>query len=133
MASELTLDGYEALLSRLDALGAAVRDRVSQDALKAGAKEIKKSIQDSVRVSDLETVHIRDDIRIGRPIRTDTGWKINIGPGKKTAWRAKFLEFGHMKRDGSGRVPAYPFMETGLQQSQQAFMRSVAEVIRREL
>jgi len=132
VASELTIDGYDAILKRLESLDEDLRDRISKVALEAGAKVVQEAIRSEVNISNRNEIHIRNDIQIGKPKRIDGGWVVKIGPGKKTAWRAKFIEFGHAKR-GGGTVPAHPFMEPALERSKTDFRNAVAEAISREL
>jgi HK97 gp10 family phage protein len=93
---EVTLEGFAALQARLEALGAKAA-KVENAALREGAKPLAKAMSETVAVSDRNETHIRDDI-VTSSVKTKDGVKfIEVGPGKDTNWRAKFLEWGTSK------------------------------------
>ncbi|MCL6443925.1 MAG: HK97 gp10 family phage protein [Alicyclobacillus sp.] len=135
MGASMRVTGMDELMARLREMGADV-NKVQNKALRAGAKPIAEAIAANVNVSDRNEVHIRDDIVIGRP-KEDAGRRyIEIGPSKKTAWRAKFLEFGHaVVKNGRivGHAPPYPFMKPGLEQSKDKALAEAKRVIKEAL
>ena len=104
MAAELELQGLDELLNQLQQISDKA-GRVENKALKAGAQPIADEMKSLVRVSSIDHQHIRDDIQISG-IKSKSGIKyVEIGPGKETNWRAKFLEWG------TSKMPAKPFVQ----------------------
>ncbi|MDV2683804.1 HK97 gp10 family phage protein [Alkalihalophilus lindianensis] len=94
------VEGFEEVLKNLSDFGNGYK-RVEGRAVKAGATIVLERMKQEVPVSDINGesyVHIRDDLGMSgiRRVREGTAIVL-VGPGKKTAWRAKFLEFGTIK------------------------------------
>ncbi|MCL6453553.1 MAG: HK97 gp10 family phage protein [Alicyclobacillus sp.] len=120
----MDVSGFGELYAALARLGANV-DKVVNQALKAGAQPIADAMSENVNVSARHEVHVRDDIKIGRPRQDADGVRyITIGPSARTAWRAKFLEFG------TSKMPAYPFMEPAMHEQQRAAFDAMRQVIK---
>lgn len=96
--------GLEETMSFFEKLGEEA-EKVEDQALKAGGEVIKKHQIDNVNRSGKNQPHIQDNITVGRPKETDEGKLVEVGPNRKVAWRAKFLEYG------TSKMPAYPFIE----------------------
>ncbi|TDQ39235.1 HK97-gp10 family putative phage morphogenesis protein [Aureibacillus halotolerans] len=102
--SGMEMQGMEQLLARLQKLGGNV-EKAENRALKAGGEVVAELARSKVNRSDKEQVHIADNIKVSGVKGVEAGDKhVDIGPGKETAWRAKFLEIG------TSKMPAYPFM-----------------------
>lgn len=92
-------------------------------AILAGAKILAETIRQEVPVSDIDHLHIRDDIVISN-VKTKNGVSFaEVGPSKETAWRARFLEFGTVK------MAPNPFMS----RSEKLSRDEVLQAIKREL
>ncbi|MCY9758705.1 hypothetical protein M5X00_31285 [Paenibacillus alvei] len=83
----------------------------------------------TVAVSDRETQHIRDDIRVSGVRRVDGVKFVLIGQSKKTSWRSHLLEFGTKKTTAQPYI--YPaFVEekdTAKQYMIQEFQKGVRD------
>ncbi|WP_067924873.1 HK97-gp10 family putative phage morphogenesis protein [Alicyclobacillus shizuokensis] len=131
MGTDLRLDGMDSLMARLNALGQAA-NKVANQALNEAAEPLAEAMRNNVHVSTVEHQHIRDDIQTSRVKTSGTMRYVEVGPGKETAWRAKFLEFGHATVDG-GQVPAYPFVEPAIREARDEVFERLAESLRRGL
>lgn len=93
------------------------------EALREGAEVAKKAEISHVNRSDKDHTHLIDDITVGR-ISTVQGVKsIDIGPTKKTAWRARFLE------NGTSKMKPYPFVLPAGNESEQEITDIMARTI----
>jgi HK97 gp10 family phage protein len=124
--ADLQVEGMEDLLARFNALGDAA-DRVANQALKEAAEPLAEAIRRNVPVSTVEHKHIRDDIQISRVKISGTTRYVEVGPGKDTAWRAKFLEFG------TSKMSPRPFMEPSLHESKGEVFRRLRDALKRGL
>jgi HK97 gp10 family phage protein len=97
--------------------------RVENRAILKGAEILADTIRKEVPVSDIDHLHIRDDIVISNVKRKDGDTFVEVGPSKQTAWRAKFLEFGTVKMSPN------PFMS----RSEKLSRERVKEAIKREV
>jgi HK97 gp10 family phage protein len=103
MGASFEFDGMEQIQRRLAALGAD-RKKVENKAILAGAELLAEKMREEVPVSDINHVHIRDDIQVSKVKRKDGVPFVEVGPGKETNWRAKFIELG------TSKLPANPFI-----------------------
>jgi HK97 gp10 family phage protein len=95
---------------------------IEKKAVKAGAEILAETIRKEVPVSNIDHLHIRDDIVIA--MKNEDGATVaHVGPSKRTAWRAKFLEFGTVKMSPN------PFMS----RSEKLSRERVLEAIKREV
>ncbi|TWL35518.1 hypothetical protein CHCC15292_3926 [Bacillus licheniformis] len=57
-----------------------------------------------VPVSEIDHKHIKDDIQVRQTPKKDrpipNAISFDIGPGKETAWRAKFVHNGYVAKNG---------------------------------
>ena len=102
--SEFQIEGMDELLSRLTQVGNRVDVIIDAILIEAG-NNVKEEMKKLVPVSNISHQHIKDDIQTSDIKGGGTEKYIEIGPGKKTNWRAKFLEFGTVK------MSAKPFIE----------------------
>jgi len=111
MAVEMELQGLDELLNQLK-LVSDKASRVENQALKAAAQPIADEMKSLVKVSSITHLHIRDDIQVSG-VKTKDGLKyLEIGPGKTTNWRAKFLEWG------TSKMQAQPFVQLAYEHKQ---------------
>lgn len=96
----LEVEGMDELLGKLAQIGANV-DNVIDDALKLAAENLKSEMQNLVPFLSGE---LKDSIEVSNITGTGSNKSINVGPNKKTNWRAKFIEFGHKVRDKGDTV-----------------------------
>lgn len=122
MAAEFSVDGIEELIAKLETAGQNV-NKASKEALIAAAEPIAADMRSSVALSKVDHVHIRDDIEISE-VKTKDGIKyVTVGP-VKTAWRAKFLEWG------TSKMRAIPFVQPAGEKNAASTLRIIAEVLR---
>lgn len=95
---------------------------IERKAVRAGAEILAETIRKEVPVSDIDHLHIRDDIVIAMK-KQDGVTVAEVGPSKRTAWRARFLEFGTVK------MAPNPFMS----RSEKLSRDEVLQAIKREL
>lgn len=107
---------------KLQALGTKGR-RISNKAVRNGANIVAENMKKEVPVSDKNHLHIRDNIKVSGVSRKEGHPIIKVGPGKETAWRAKFLEYGTVK------MPPQPFISN----SGEASSNEVKEAIKNEM
>lgn len=124
--ADLQVSGMEDLLARINALGDAANLVVNQ-ALREAAEPLAEAIRRNVPVSTVEHKHIRDDIQISRVKISGTVRYVEVGPGKDTAWRAKFLEFG------TSKMSPRPFMEPSLHESRHKVIEVLRDALKRGL
>jgi len=126
MGASMELEGFVELQKRLNELGKKGK-KVENRAIQAGAKILADTIRKEVPVSNIDHLHIRDDIQVSRTKRKNGIAFADVGPGKETAWRAKFLEFGTVK------MPPNPFMSRAEKKSQNEVLAAIKQEIRKEL
>ncbi|WP_051322297.1 HK97-gp10 family putative phage morphogenesis protein [Alicyclobacillus contaminans] len=123
----MSIDGMEALLARLNGLGDRAA-RVQNQALRAAGNLVAEAMRENVPVSNVEHLHIRDDIQVSRvKVSADGVRSVDVGPGPKTGWRAKFLEFG------TSKMQAQPFVERSLIEKRRDALDVIAETVRAAL
>jgi len=126
MGAEIELQGLDELLNRLRNTSEKI-STVENRALKDAAEPVAAEMKSLVHVSNLQHLHIRDDIQISG-VKTKEGLKqIEIGPGRKTNWRAKFLEWG------TSKMQAIPFVQPAFEHKKREVMEIMAESIRKAL
>jgi HK97 gp10 family phage protein len=96
MGASFEIEGYEQIQNRLKELGNKAK-RVENKAILEGANIVADRMRKEVPVSNIDHLHIRDDIQVSKVKRKGGIPSAEVGPGESTAWRAKFLEFGTVK------------------------------------
>lgn len=119
------VNGMNELQDRLKRLGDGA-EKVETKALRKGAQVVADAMKHNVNRSRKRQTHTQDDIKISVK-KTDGPIHAEIGPGKATAWRAKFLEFGTTK------MAARPFVERSLIENQDKVMQEIANEIKKGL
>jgi HK97 gp10 family phage protein len=122
----IEIEGMAELRQRLQALGDKAK-RVENKAIKAGGEIVATHMRENVNVSSKDQVHIRNDIVVSGIKKTGGETHVTVGPGKATAWRARFLEFGTVK------MRPYPFIDPAAQQSKHEVTEAIKNVIKSEL
>jgi len=119
--TRIELEGVERLARRLEQLGRKGA-LIQNKALREGGKIVADAMRNNVNRSKKMQTHIQDDIKISR-VKGDriSARHVEVGPGKETAWRAKFLEFGTKK------MPAYPFVEPSLVEKREEVIETIRE------
>ncbi|WP_339273620.1 HK97-gp10 family putative phage morphogenesis protein [Paenibacillus sp. FSL W8-0426] len=113
---------------------AAIRQKLGEGAqqlenkaLREGGEIFAAAQRNSVAVSQIDHLHIRDDIKVSG-VRSNDGDKfVAIGPGKKTGWRAHFLEFG------TSKMPAKPFIYPSFHEQKARVAQFMASELRKAL
>lgn len=122
MGVDVKLEGMQELMDKIEAMGRKGA-LIQGKALKAAAEPVAEDMRKLVNVSTVEHKHIRDNIEVSR-VKTKRGIKyVEVGPGKKTNWRAKFLEYG------TSKMSAKPFMAPAYERNK----RNIIETIKRKL
>lgn len=106
---KIELEGIDQLMDKLRSKMEAGANRVENRGLRAGGEVIANSMKQKVNRSSkygAGYVHMQDDIRVSGVRRSDGKKFVLVGPGKKTGWRAHFLEYGTKKM--AARPFAYP-------------------------
>jgi HK97 gp10 family phage protein len=123
MVANISLDGANELMKKIDWMEDRI-NRMANKVLREAAKPVAEAMRANVNVSNKDHVHIRDDIKIsGVRTKEDTKY-IDVGPGKDTAWRAKFLEFG------TSHAPPYPFIEPAIRETKEEVKRILRESLK---
>ena len=113
MASGMEIEGIDELISKLNSMGQNV-SKLEKDILEYASEPLAKEMKNLVHVSGKHAAyykHIRDDIQISKVQEKDGVKFIEVGPGKKTNWRAKFLEWG------TSKMSAHPFAQPAFEKS----------------
>ncbi|MFC7800516.1 HK97-gp10 family putative phage morphogenesis protein [Bacillus subtilis] len=103
MRVSLDIEGLDDMISQLERKGRDLQ-KVTPKALRAGGRVLAQGMKDEVPVSDINHVHIRDDIKVRQTPKKDRPMPdvitFDIGPGKETAWRARFVHDGFVAANG---------------------------------
>ncbi|MEC1338057.1 HK97 gp10 family phage protein [Bacillus velezensis] len=102
MRISLDIEGIDDMIKRLERAGKDV-EKATTKALRAGARVLAEGMKEEVPVSDIEHLHIRDDIKVRQTPKKERLPGVisyDIGPGKETAWRARFVHNGFVSRNG---------------------------------
>jgi HK97 gp10 family phage protein len=121
MAVNIEMSGMDELLAKVEEMGLKV-SKVEGIALRAAAEPVAADMRSLVKFSNINELHIKDDIQISN-IKTEAGVKyVEVGP-IKTAWRAKFLEFG------TSKMTAKPFMSPAYERNKQNIQKIIQSSI----
>jgi HK97 gp10 family phage protein len=106
--ARMDFEGFDELEDLFENIGKDI-EKVDSEALKVGGEIIAKHQREHVDRSEKDHPHIQDNITVSRPLESKDGEKyVAVGPNKKVAWRAKFLEFG------TSKMSPRPFLEKGV-------------------
>lgn len=127
MANEIKLHGVDDLLAAVRAKLQQGAARVEKNALRSAGEVVAEEMRKRVRVSNRNSTHIRDDIKVSG-VRTKDGIKyVAVGPGKETGWRSHFLEFGTRK------MAARPFIYPSFHEKKDEAMQILADELKKGL
>lgn len=125
MASGVELQGVEQMLAATRRRIEAGIQRMENQGLKEGGEIFAEAQREKVPMSTIDHIHMRDDIKVS-PVRRGDGVRfVTIGPGKKTAWRAHFSEFGTRKS------PAQPFIYPSFHENKDRVTQLLANLQRK--
>jgi len=103
MRIAVQVDGFDDALRRLERFGQDVEKRQVRS-LRAGGNVLRDGMRAEVPVSEIDHKHIKDDIKVRQTPKKDrsipNAVSFDIGPGKETAWRAKFVHNGYVAKNG---------------------------------
>lgn len=123
MSVDIKVEGLEELLKQveeMDKKGANIQGK----ALKRAGEYLKEEMRNEIIAKKLiKSGLLRDNIEVsGLKTKKNTKY-IQVGPGKETAWRAKFVEYG------TSKSKAYPFMAPTYERNK----NKIQEIIKEEL
>ncbi|MFW5438745.1 HK97-gp10 family putative phage morphogenesis protein [Paenibacillus apiarius] len=127
MGSGIDLQGIDQMLASLRQKVKKGADRLESQALRAAGEPMAEAMRGRVNVSDSRYTHMRDDIKVSRVIRRDGVKSVLIGPGRKTGWRAHFLEYG------TSKMTAKPFAEPAFYETKNEAIQILADELRKGL
>ncbi|WP_459198614.1 HK97-gp10 family putative phage morphogenesis protein [Bacillus subtilis] len=121
--ANMDIDGLDDLTQYFEKIGGDV-EKVEPVALKAGGEIIAERQRSHVNRSDKQQPHMQDNITVSNVRESKDGEKfVSVGPNKKVAYRARFLEWG------TSKMPPHPFIEKGGKEGE----ASAVEVMQRIL
>ncbi|MBN6186405.1 HK97 gp10 family phage protein [Aneurinibacillus sp. BA2021] len=119
----MDITGMKELTARLQTLGAKAA-RIENQALRAGGEVVADAMRQNVNRSHENQTHIQDDIKVGNVKQNGSAKFVEVGPGKDTNWRAKFLEFG------TSKMSPRPFMEVSATETQGEVVAKMADIMK---
>lgn len=126
MAAELSLEGFDDLLARVQQLGEQT-SRIENKALKAGGAVVQKRASELAPRSRKAKRHMADHIKMSG-VKNKEGMKyVEVGPTRgdnSEFFYAKFLEFG------TSKMSARPFMGPAAAESQGEVIEAMKEQLR---
>lgn len=127
---EVKLEGLDALMKRLDAMGAELRGPVLGAALKAAALPVLNAAKEK---APYKTGNLRRSLHVGEPRVSGGEASITVGTNVPYARR---LEYGFVGTDKRGRrynQPARPYLRPAFDENKDAAQAEAAAVIRAAL
>lgn len=125
--SGIELQGIDTVLAELRRRLGNGASRVENKALREAGQPMAEAMQSKVNVSDEKRRHLREDIRVSRVVRKDGMKYVLVGPGRKTGWRAHFLEYG------TSKMSAQPFVEPSFHEKKGESLQILADGFRKGL
>ncbi len=122
--SGVELQGVDQMIADIQKKLASGVARLENQGLREAGEIMAEGQRDHVAVSKIDHLHMKEDIRVSRVQRIDGLRVIKIGPGKETAWRAHFIEYG------SQQSPAQPFIYPSFHENKERVTRLLANVQR---
>ncbi|CAI6023545.1 hypothetical protein PAECIP112173_00347 [Paenibacillus sp. JJ-100] len=124
MAGRVELQGVDQMLAVIRQKLGDGAEKLEKKTLREGGEIFAAAQRESVAVSNIDHLHIRDDIKVSG-VRSEDGDKyVAVGPGKATGWRAHFLEFG------TSKMPAQPFIYPSFHEQKDRVARFMAAELR---
>lgn len=128
MAYDYEIRGFSELAAKMEAGTREIGERRVKRMVLAGARVFKREVVSRAPVLDkktagstsLEPGALKDDIRIAT-LKNETLPTAVVGPSRKTAYVANFVEYGHRMVKGKvalADVPAHPFIRPAFESAQ---------------
>lgn len=127
MANRLDLNGIDGLLAELRRRGENAVKRVENKALKAAGQVMADDMIIRAPISELNKIHIKDNIGVSGVKRVDGKKFVLVGPKKRVKWRSHFSEFGTSNQQAS------PFIEPAFHAKKQEAMEIITDELRKGL
>lgn len=136
--------GLEEIRANLAKLEEGMRTQYVLNAVKAGAAVIKDAMAEAAPVLDeksakstsLEPGELKRDIRARTRLDKDGFAVSHIGPGKRTGYVARWLEWGHRLLKGKreiGEVQPHPFLRAAFEASESGAIDAFKSTLRDEI
>ncbi|WP_413373294.1 HK97-gp10 family putative phage morphogenesis protein [Paenibacillus taichungensis] len=127
MAGKVELQGVDQMLAAIrQKLGDGAK-KLENSTLREGGEIFAAAQRELVAVSEIDHLHMRDDIKVSS-VRSNDGDKyVAVGPGKATGWRAHFLELG------TSKMPAQPFIYPSFHEQKARVTQFMASEFRKAL
>lgn len=120
--AKLDYEGLDEITNFFEDVGEEVA-AADKEALSAGGQIIAERQRELVSLSSKDHPHIKDNITVSRTSESKDGEKyVSVGPNKKVAWRALFLE------NGTSKMQAYPFIEPGAAEAEDDAYRAMESI-----
>ncbi|MCY7912275.1 HK97-gp10 family putative phage morphogenesis protein [Bacillus haynesii] len=121
--AEMNFEGLADLDRYFERIGEDV-EQAEDVALQAGGEIIAEHQRQNVNRSDKNQPHIADNITVSKARESKGAEKfVSIGPNKKVAYRARFLEYG------TSKMPPYPFIEKGRDEGEASAVEVMARIL----
>ncbi|MED3600982.1 HK97-gp10 family putative phage morphogenesis protein [Bacillus subtilis] len=121
--ADMSFDGIDDLTQYFEKIGGDV-EKVEPVALKAGGEIIAERQRGHVNRSDKQQPHMQDNITVSNVRESKDGEKfVSVGPNKKVAYRARFLEWG------TSKMPPHPFIEKGGEEGEASAVEVMQKIL----
>ncbi|KAA6447588.1 HK97-gp10 family putative phage morphogenesis protein [Bacillus swezeyi] len=129
------IQGIDEAIAQLKQKGKDLK-KVQPKALRAGANILAKAMKAEVNVSNIDHLHIKDDIKVRQTPKKERIYpdaiSYDVGPGKETAWRARFHHDGFIAKNGRV-VRGNPFGARSYRIKKNAINQAVLKELQRGL
>lgn len=122
--ADISFGGADEMMAKLYALGAKMAGVAERKALKSGGEILREEISNK---APRDTGDLAESITVSRIKSKDGIRYVEVGPNPKTAWRAKFIEFG------TSKMAAKPFMTPAVEAKRREVLEAISDVLREEL
>lgn len=124
MGNGIELQGLDAMLDGIRRKLESGVQKLENQGLREAGEILAEAQREKAPRSNIDHVHIAEDIQVS-PVRRAEGIRfITVGPGKKTAWRAHFPEYG------TQRTPAQPFIYPSFHENKSRIIQLLANIQR---
>lgn len=124
----IELGGVDMLVDQLRQRARAASKRLEAKALQEAGRIMATEMERRAPRSNLtRNYHLQDNIVVSRVRSKDGVRYVEIGPNKKVAWRAHFVEFG------TSTQPAKPYIEPAFRATNGEALRLLADELRKGL
>lgn len=121
--ANMDIDGLDELTVFFEKIGGDV-EKVEPVALKAGGEIIAERQRGHVNRSDKQQPHMQDNITVSNVRESKDGEKfVSVGPNKKVAYRARFLEWG------TSKMPPHTFIEKGGEEGEASAVEVMQKIL----